>query len=294
MTRILITGGAGCLGSNLTEHFLEAGHDVLVLDNFATGHRGSLPNAHPKLSLVEGSITRSRACRPAVCGIHAEPRHSFRGRLQGSGRLARGCAHQRRRHHQCRRSGQGGRSRTVHQFPYRARVWPARPATDPGGCSRAAVHELRHFKTGGRELSGDFRVAVRLVAARQCHRSSPGDRPDSDILHASEGRQEMLLLADGSRFHRYGGFLFGHRRRDAIGAPTGIFNVSTGTGHTIKEIFDIVVDHLNIELRIPCRKSIPGRRCSSRGPRSQQDDRDIRLATALFIRADDSPDAHLV
>ena len=33
--RILITGGAGCLGSNLTEHFLAAGHDVLVIDNFA-------------------------------------------------------------------------------------------------------------------------------------------------------------------------------------------------------------------------------------------------------------------
>lgn len=45
--RILITGGAGCLGSNLTERYLEAGHDVLVLDNFATGHRGSLPEGIP-------------------------------------------------------------------------------------------------------------------------------------------------------------------------------------------------------------------------------------------------------
>ena len=31
-------------------------------------------------------------------------------------------------------------------------------------------------------------------------------------------------------------------------APTGIFNVSTGTGHTVKEIFDIVVDHLGVSL----------------------------------------------
>ena len=35
--RILMTGGAGCLGSNLTERFLGAGLPVLVLDNFATG-----------------------------------------------------------------------------------------------------------------------------------------------------------------------------------------------------------------------------------------------------------------
>jgi nucleoside-diphosphate-sugar epimerase len=57
MKRILITGGAGCLGSNLTERCLEEGHDILVLDNFATGHRGSLPNSHPKLSIMEGTIT---------------------------------------------------------------------------------------------------------------------------------------------------------------------------------------------------------------------------------------------
>ena len=53
--RIAITGGAGCLGSNLTERYLEAGDDVLVIDNFATGHRGSLPE-HPRLTLVEGTI----------------------------------------------------------------------------------------------------------------------------------------------------------------------------------------------------------------------------------------------
>ena len=44
MTRILITGGAGCLGSGLTERFLGAGHEVLIIDNFATGQRGSLPD----------------------------------------------------------------------------------------------------------------------------------------------------------------------------------------------------------------------------------------------------------
>ena len=54
--RILITGGAGCLGSNLTEHFLLAGRDVLVIDNFSTGHRGSLPGSHPRMHVIEGSI----------------------------------------------------------------------------------------------------------------------------------------------------------------------------------------------------------------------------------------------
>ncbi len=55
--RIFITGGAGCLGSNLAERYLAAGDDVLILDNFATGHRGSLPQSHPQLEVVEGSVT---------------------------------------------------------------------------------------------------------------------------------------------------------------------------------------------------------------------------------------------
>lgn len=54
--RILITGGAGCLGSNLIEHWLPQGHDILVIDNFATGKRETVPSGLPKLKLVEGSI----------------------------------------------------------------------------------------------------------------------------------------------------------------------------------------------------------------------------------------------
>ncbi len=41
--RILITGGAGCLGSNLIEHWLPQGHEILVIDNFATGKREVVP-----------------------------------------------------------------------------------------------------------------------------------------------------------------------------------------------------------------------------------------------------------
>jgi UDP-glucose 4-epimerase len=53
--RILITGGAGCLGSNLIEHWLPRGHEILVVDNFATGKRQVVPVLNG-LELVEGSI----------------------------------------------------------------------------------------------------------------------------------------------------------------------------------------------------------------------------------------------
>ena len=41
---ILITGGAGCLGSNIIEKYLPEGHQILVIDNFATGKREVVPN----------------------------------------------------------------------------------------------------------------------------------------------------------------------------------------------------------------------------------------------------------
>ncbi|MCW5692470.1 MAG: NAD-dependent epimerase/dehydratase family protein [Pseudolabrys sp.] len=54
--RILITGGAGCLGSNLIEHWLPQGHDVLAIDDFATGAREALQSDAPALQVVEGNV----------------------------------------------------------------------------------------------------------------------------------------------------------------------------------------------------------------------------------------------
>ena len=43
MTRILVTGGAGYIGSHAVRHFLERGHDVWVFDNLSKGHRKAVP-----------------------------------------------------------------------------------------------------------------------------------------------------------------------------------------------------------------------------------------------------------
>jgi UDP-glucose 4-epimerase len=53
--RVLITGGAGFVGSHLTDRLLERGDEVLVLDNFATGRRDNL-TPHAALRIVEGTI----------------------------------------------------------------------------------------------------------------------------------------------------------------------------------------------------------------------------------------------
>lgn len=52
---VLITGGAGFLGSHLADRLLAEGHSVAVIDNYATGHPRNL-QSHPKLLVREGTI----------------------------------------------------------------------------------------------------------------------------------------------------------------------------------------------------------------------------------------------
>lgn len=53
--RLLITGGAGCLGSNLIERYLPLGHEICVIDNFVTGKKETIPQ-QSGLTVHEGSI----------------------------------------------------------------------------------------------------------------------------------------------------------------------------------------------------------------------------------------------
>lgn len=71
MSKILITGGAGFIGSNLVEHFLGKGHEVVVLDNFATGHRHNLAqhSENSNFTLIEGDIRNNEDCQQAVAGV---------------------------------------------------------------------------------------------------------------------------------------------------------------------------------------------------------------------------------
>lgn len=71
MSKILITGGAGFIGSNLVEYFLEKNHQVVVLDNFATGYRHNISQhaGNPNFVLIEGDIRNMTDCSKAVQGI---------------------------------------------------------------------------------------------------------------------------------------------------------------------------------------------------------------------------------
>lgn len=68
---ILITGGAGFIGSNLCEYFLAKGYNVICLDNFATGHRHNITPflENNNFTLLEGDIRNLEDCQKATEGV---------------------------------------------------------------------------------------------------------------------------------------------------------------------------------------------------------------------------------
>jgi len=66
--KILVTGGAGFIGSHLCERLILSGHEVTVLDNFSTGKSSNLKeiSSSTNFQLVEGSILDTKILNPLV------------------------------------------------------------------------------------------------------------------------------------------------------------------------------------------------------------------------------------
>ena len=67
-SKVLITGGAGFIGSNLVEYFLKNNNEVVCLDNLSTGHKKNIAefNDNPNFHFVDGDIRDMEDCKKAV------------------------------------------------------------------------------------------------------------------------------------------------------------------------------------------------------------------------------------
>lgn len=103
MSRWLITGGAGYIGSHAVREFLQAGYDVTVLDDLSSGHREFL---HPEARFVEGSLLDVAALNVALEGVTGvvhfggykyagesvkRPMHTYEQNVTGTARLLEAC-----------------------------------------------------------------------------------------------------------------------------------------------------------------------------------------------------------
>lgn len=256
--RILVTGGAGCLGSNLTERWLAQGVDVLVLDNFATGYRENLPPAHDRLEVRTGTIADKGfvdaafdAFRPThvvhCAAAYKDPddwAEDARTNVEGTAyvvQAAKRLAIQRFVNFQTALAY--GRPDAV-PIPATA---PLRPFTSYGVSKAAgeqylAMSGLSHVTLRLANVTGP-RLAIgpiptfykRLKAGQGCFCS----RTVRDFLDMEDFFSIVDVALDA-------------------GAPQGAFNVSTGTGHTIREIFDLVAAHLGVTVSEPPKEVDPG------------------------------------
>lgn len=254
--RILITGGAGCLGASLVETYLPGGHELLVLDNFATGKREVVPEV-PGLTVVTGTIADSTVVDEVFdrfspthvihsAAAYKDPtdwREDARTNVEGTINVVEAA----------RRAG------VARLINLQTALCYGRPATLPipvdhplapftsYGISKTAgeayallsglpVASLRLANvTGPRLAIGPIPTFYkRLKAGQSCFCSDTV----RDFLDMEDFLSLMEILLEGT--------------------ATGVYNVSTGEGHTIKEIFDIVVDHLGIRLDAPVTVVPPG------------------------------------
>ena len=65
---IVVTGGAGFIGSHLTERLLKDGNNVIVIDNLTTGSLENIEDSgrHPRFEFVEGDIRDAELIRPLI------------------------------------------------------------------------------------------------------------------------------------------------------------------------------------------------------------------------------------
>jgi UDP-glucose 4-epimerase len=255
--RILITGGAGSLGSNLVEWLLPKGHEVLVIDNFATSMRGVLPEDEG-LEIVEGSI----ADRGLVdrCFNSFQPTHvihsaaSYKDPQDWKEDVATNIEGMINVIESSKRSGM---PRFIN---FQTVLCYGRPTKLPISIDQplAPFTSYGITKTTGEQflaLSGLPFVSLRLA-------NVTGPRlaigPIPTFYKRLKAGQDCFCSATVREFLDISDFLVLMSCVLKPNAPCGIYNVSSGVGHSIKEVFDTVAEYLAIYPETPVPVVPPG------------------------------------
>lgn len=255
--RLLITGGAGSLGSSLVEKYLPDGYEIFVIDNFITGKREVLADIEG-LTVVEGSINDKSLVDK--CFSEFQPTHVIHS--AASYKDPRNWAED-------SATNVGGTINVVEAAleynvdrfvnfqtalcygrPLRVPIpvdAPTAPFTSYGISKAAGEHYIA--------MSGLPYVSLRLANVTG-PRLSIGPIPtfykrlkNNQSCFVSETVRDFLDMED---------FLDVMDIVLEKNSPVGIFNISTGEGHSIQEVFDRIVSHLDIELTEPVKVVAPG------------------------------------
>lgn len=258
--KILVTGGAGFIGSCLVEELLGGGNEALVFDNFSVGRSDWLPADNPRLAIVEGDIVDHAHLlrvmdnwRPQVvihlAGIHFIPycnahrMETLRVNVEGTQSVLEACGEA-----QVERIVIAS-SAAVYGISDQVNCESDPPApVDVYGLSKWCDEALLcQFH----QDSGVSCIAARLFNVYGPHETNPHVIPQ--IL-------EQMLTADEihlGNLDAYRDFVYVRDVAQALIALAkaknidyGIFNVGTGTEHSIQDVLATCEDIMGRELRV--------------------------------------------
>ena len=243
--RILITGGAGCLGSNLVEHWLPLGHQIFVIDNFVTGKRQVLPEMEG-LIVKEGSIADQalvegcfNSFKPDIV-IHAAAAYKDPDNwVEDASTNVIGSAH-------IARAARTYQVKRLINFQTALCYGKPQQVPIPINHPTAPFTSYGITKTAGEQLillSGVSTVSLRIA-------NVTGPRlaigPIPTFYKRLKSGQECFCSDSARDFLDMSDFLALMDLVVKFDAPTGVFNIGTGETHSVKEIFDLVTRFLKL------------------------------------------------
>ena len=255
--KLLITGGAGSLGTNIIEHIGSQCESILIIDNFATGKKAAVLPAK-NLTIVEGSIVDEAKINNVF--EEFEPTHVIhsaasyknpndwqedsRTNVEGTCNVVRACE-------------QFDVQRLIN---FQTALCYGRPQQVPIPVS----HQTAPFTSYGiTKTAGEAFVlnsSVSSTSFRLANVTGPrlaiGPIPtfykrlkSGEACSVSTTVRDFLDMSD---------FLALIEMALNSDAPQGVFNVSTGEGHTIQEIFELVAKHVGKPDAEPAAVNPPG------------------------------------
>ena len=251
MDRVLVTGGAGFIGSHLVEHLVSQGATVRVLDSFETGKRENLAPFHDRIELVEGDIRDLGTCKKACAGVDvvfheaalpsvprsvAEPLKSFDITLRGTNTLLVAA-----REANVRRVVQASSSSIYGDQP----TLPKHEEMPPAPRSPYAAHKL-----GAEQLGVAFAASMGIEVVALRYFNVFGPRQDPESQYAAVVPRFIVACLQGERPTIHGD---GEQSRDfthvenvvqanlaAARTPEAsgqVFNVACGERFSVNELF---------------------------------------------------------
>jgi nucleoside-diphosphate-sugar epimerase len=243
--RILITGGAGCLGSNLVEYLLPQGYEIFVIDSFTTGQREVLPPMDG-LTVKEGSIVDAdlvddcfRQFAPEVVIHSAAAYKDPADWVEDTATNVTGTINV---------TKAAERAKVNRLINFQTALCYGRPEQVP----IPVDHPERPFTSYGISKTAGERYllssGVPVISLRLANVTGPrlaiGPIPTfyqrlkaGESCFCSDTRRDFLDMED---FFSIMDIVLQPE------SPTGVFNVSTGESHSIEDVFGAVSKYLNI------------------------------------------------